>query len=85
LAIWLRACTRRGEACAHVIDVGFDGKKQLRMLHRNAEIVDLLIYALKIGFERQNLRGRNVLLQARFDSPQPAVDGAKAIFDEPPV
>jgi hypothetical protein len=29
----------RGEACAHVIDVGFDGKKQLRVLHWNAEIV----------------------------------------------
>jgi hypothetical protein len=71
-----------GEACAHVIDVGFDGKKQLRMLHWNAEIADLLIHALKVGFERQNLRGRNVFLQTRFDGAQPAVYGAKTIFNE---
>jgi hypothetical protein len=53
------------------------------MLHWNSEIADLPIHALKIGFERQHLGGRDVFLQARFDSPQPAIHGAKAVFNEP--
>jgi hypothetical protein len=55
------------------------------MLHRHSEIAYRLIHSLEIAFERQHLRGRNVYLQARFDSPQPTVNGAKAVFNEPAV
>ena len=45
----------RSEARAHVIEVGFYRKKQVRVLHRNPEQMDLPIDTLELGFERRHL------------------------------
>ena len=43
------------EARAHLVEVGFYGEIQVRVLHGNAETMDRPIDAYEFGFERGNL------------------------------
>ena len=52
---------------AHVVEMGFYREKQVRVLHWNAEQMDLPIDTIQLGFERRHLCGGSVLIQSCFN------------------
>jgi hypothetical protein len=48
----------------HVVEVGFYREEQVRVLHWNAEQMDLSVDTLQLGFMRRHLNGGSALLQS---------------------
>src|ERR1700734_278376 len=68
---------------AYVIDVNFEVKKQIGVPYRHAQIAGRLIDALQLRLKRIELRCGKVRLHARLDNPEPLVQSAHAVANDP--
>src|SRR5216683_2749678 len=77
--------TTRCEVVAHKINMDLQGKEQLRVPHRNTKDVGCPIHALDFGLEERDLRVCDLLMQARFNLSQTAIQRTQTMFHKPSV